>query len=346
MAVKKPKKPVPRKGRARKPPGQSKTFADKLLEAHLLQLQRHVQRNGVKGLDRLYKEARADLYDQLTRVGGPLSETPTAIQLRAMLAQMDAPLEALSGRIHRHLRDVAGTAAELGARHGVDEFKRLEKHFTGTTPVLPLEEAAVLGDLVSDVDASLLRRHQLVTNTWGASAIANMERALSVGTLAGKPLMGLIDDVMKKGGVLDEERWKAERIVRTESAYAHGNSKFQAMKRTQEDLGIVLHKRLISTFDDRTGDDSFLQHGQTVPVDKPFSWKHKKGGAWVVTTYMHPPNRPNDREVVIPWDPEWDETAQEKPLTKSELNSARPTRWRKKAGVEIPPGHKPGKSYV
>ncbi len=44
---------------------------------------------------------------------------------------------------------------------------------------------------------------------------------------------------------------------------------------------------------------NLTQHGQTVPVDKPFSWKHKKGGAWVVTTYMHPPNRPNDRETLV-----------------------------------------------
>ena len=299
----------------------------------------------MKGLEPLYKEARADLYDQLLRAGGPLSETATATQLKAMISQLEATLEALGGRIHKHLRDVAGTAAELGARHGADEFKLLAKHFTGTEPVLSIDRAAVFRGLVSDVNSSLLFRYQLVSKSWSQNAITNVERALSVGTLAGKHLEDVIDDVMGKTGILEDERWKAERIVRTESSYAHGATKHRTMEKTQEDLGRPLHKRLITTFDDRTGDDSFLVHGQTVPVSKPFSWKHKRRGQWVVTRYMHPPNRPNDREVVIPWDPEWEETEAEAPMSISELKSARTTRWRKYVGVEIPPGHRPGKPY-
>jgi hypothetical protein len=338
----KPPKPPPPP--PRKPP-KVPEMGQRLLEAHLRQLGRHVESNGVKGLEPLYKSARADLYDQLTRAGGPMSKTATATQLKAMIAQIDATLEALGGRIHKHLRDVAGTAAELGAKHGSAEFKALAKHFTGTEPVLSVDRAAVFGDLVKDVNSSLLKRYQIVSKTWSQTAIMNIERALSVGTLAGKPLEDVIDDVMGKTGILEDERWKAERIVRTESAYAHGATKHRTMEKTQEDLGRPLHKRLIATFYDRTGDDSFLVHGQTVPVSKPFSWKHKRRGQWVVTRYMHPPNRPNDREVVIPWDPEWEETDAEAPLSKAELAAARTTRWRKHIGVDIPPGHRPGKPY-
>jgi hypothetical protein len=318
-------------------------FAVRLFERHLSQLKRHMLRNGVKGLDRLYKEARADLYEQLLRAGGKASKTPTAIQLKAMIAQVDGILKTLGNRVYQHLQNIGKTSAQLGAKHGVDEYKILAKHFTGTEPVLPLERAATFANLVSDQNASLLRRYQLVSQTWTTSAIHAMEQSLAVGTLAQKPLEDLIDLVMKKGGILDGERWKAERIVRTETSYAHGSTKFRTMKQNQEDLGIEMHKRLIATFDDRTGDDSFLVHGQTVPVDQPFRWKHKRRGVWVVDEYMHPPNRPNDREVVIPWDPKWEETESERPLTISELRNAPPTRWRDTVGVKIPPGHKPGK---
>lgn len=58
-----------------------------------------------------------------------------------------------------------------------------------------------------------------------------------------------------------------------------------------------VYKRLAATHDKRTGDDSRLLDGQTVPLDQPFEdW-------WYGGTYDHPPNRLNDREVVTPWRP-------------------------------------------
>ena len=38
----------------------------------------------------------------------------------------------------------------------------------------------------------------------------------------------------------------------------------------------------------------------------------------------------------------WEETEEERPLTRAELYAARPTRWRSTIGVRIPPGHRPG----
>ena len=64
----------------------------------------------------------------------------------------------------------------------------------------------------------------------------------------------------------------------------------------------------MATIDDRTGDDSKQLDGQTVPVDRPFVWhvKDSKGApTGKVVYYMQPPNRPNDREVVVPWRPGW-----------------------------------------
>lgn len=56
-----------------------------------------------------------------------------------------------------------------------------------------------------------------------------------------------------------------------------------------------MFKKLVATFDDVTGRDSVVLHGQTRPVDQPFY--DKVNGI----TYMAPPNRPNDREIIVPW---------------------------------------------
>ncbi len=330
MATKPPKPRMPKTGRE---------LAESVFEAHLEQLSRHVERNGIRGLRKLYAEARDELQRRLRRAG-PLSKSVEATTLRAMIAQVDAVLGKLGASVRKHLESVSHTAVEMGARHGVDEFRVLSKVFTGTTPVIGVDVGATFRGLVKGIDRSLLRRYRLQSQTWALRAIDQMERQLSVATMTGKPLETVIDDVMGLKG-FEGERWQAERIVRTESHYAHQAAKHRAVELTAKELDEPLWKRLIETFDDRTGDDSFLLHGQTVPANKPFRWKHKKQGRWIVTDFMHPPNRPNDRAVMIPWDPSWKAERGEKPLTRAQLRAARPTRWRKTPGVEVPPKHDP-----
>lgn len=324
----------------------AKSYAEKLFEAHLTQVKRLTEGNGVRGLARLYREARAELAARLLG-SGVASGSVTQMQLREMLTQVDAVLEYLGSNVQTHLTDVSKQATRLGAKHGIDEYRKLSRFFTGAFPTVDVDVPAVFEGMVKGVDESLLRRYRVLSRGWSAQAVASVERALSVGALSGKPLRSMVSDVMKKTGIMEEQRWRAERIVRTETAYAHGAAKHESMRRTRDEVGeSKLQKRLIETFDNRTGDDSFLLHGQTVPVDQPFKWRHKVRGQWVTTEFMHPPNRPNDRAVVIPWNPEWEETDGERPLSRSELASAAPTRWRKKAGVRIPPGHKPGRAYA
>jgi len=96
----------------------------------------------------------------------------------------------------------------------------------------------------------------------------------------------------------------------TEMSYSFGVVKQASMEAVQQEVP-RMQKRLVATWDDRTGDDSKQLDGQTVDVNKPFVWhvKDSKGlPTGKVVYYMQPPNRPNDREVVIPWRPEWGDT--------------------------------------
>lgn len=316
------------------------SLAGVVFASHVDQLERLLARGSGKGLDLLYARAAEDLARRLSRYASADRRVDPS-SLRAMSAQVEAVIAAMEKGLGSLLREEGRAAVELGIRHAVTEFSTLEREFKGTVPVVDVSTGALFSRMVEGVDSSLLRRHVPRTKTWSASQVLAAEERMSVGAMTGKPLEDLVSELREELGTA---RWKAERIVRTESAYAHGLAKQTAIAETGARLGRRLHKRLVETFDDRTGDDSFVLHGQTVPQDKPFVWKKRKGKGWVVVEFMHPPNRPNDRAVVIPWDPEWDEDEITRPLTLSELASARATRWRSVPGVEIPPGHRPGKA--
>lgn len=336
MAAKKPAKPERAKPSRR---AKKDTLAEKVFGAHLRQLQRHVEKRGIRGLDSIYRDVRIELLDRLKRFESKDGRVEPS-SLRAMLVQADAVVGLMGDGLERHLADVSRTAVEMGARHGVDEFATLERHFKGTTPVLQLDAPRVFAGLVEGVDRSLVRRRSVRARTWSLGQAEQIERRMSVGVATGKPLYDIVADVQSD---LATERWKAERIVRTESSMAHASAKQEVIASVEKEIGRPMQKKLIETFDDRTGDDSFLIHGQTVDAGKPFAWMRRRGKGWVREEYMTPPNRPQDRSVMIPWDPEWSEDELTRPLTISELNSAPPTRWRKSAGVQIPPGHRPGK---
>lgn len=317
-------------------------LAQRLLELHLNQLRRHVQRNGIGPVSQLYRNAEVELSRRLRSF--PNVQSLDALNARLMYAQVEAVLLALSRDLNELLRTSARSSAELGVQQGLKELTRLSQLFTGALPIVDVGVPAVLSGLVSRVESSLLRRYQLQSQRWALATIEGAERQLAAAAMTRKSLFETVRDLTGPQGI-GATRYEAERIVRTEMSYAHGAAKMEGLKETEQETGVKLHKKILEHFDDRTGDDSFLLQGQTVPLDQPFTWKHKRKGQWMVVEYMHPPNRPNDRAVVIPWDPSWEEGADEKPLSRAQLAAAAPTRWRKTAGVKIPPGHKPGQPY-
>lgn len=84
---------------------------------------------------------------------------------------------------------------------------------------------------------------------------------------------------------------------------AANRSALDAIKAVDEedDLG-GFAKILSASFDDRTGWDSYMVHGQIRRPEEPFAWADAKGH---VEEYMAPPNRPNDREIVVPHALRW-----------------------------------------
>lgn len=99
-------------------------------------------------------------------------------------------------------------------------------------------------------------------------------------------------EIRKKiNDILNEVDWKAERIVRTELT----NARETARQENWEKSNVITHKMWSAKLGDtRTGEDSKRLHGQIQKIDEPFI-DPKTGD-----TFMHPPNRPNDRCTMVP----------------------------------------------
>lgn len=98
-------------------------------------------------------------------------------------------------------------------------------------------------------------------------------------------------------GLFVRHRGWAERIVRTEGMSALNGGALEEIVEQRQTFPDLM-KKLVETFDKRTARDSYVAHGQ---VRAPGEYFTDGAGR----RYLHPPGRPNDRGVVIPWRTAW-----------------------------------------
>jgi hypothetical protein len=136
-----------------------------------------------------------------------------------------------------------------------------------------------------------------ILDRYGEEVVGQFEESLQVGLVARKSLAEVRQDLVENSPFLQgaPKHW-AERIVRTESMYAYNAAAHEGMQEADKQLGDMT-KILCAVFDDRTSWDSYQVHGQIRRMQEPFGW--------YLGLYQHPPNRPNDRETVIPHRVSW-----------------------------------------
>lgn len=274
-----------------------------ILDLHRAQLQGVLELRGVRRLRSMYSAARTDLSTRL----GKLMEagrgaTFTAHQLRQVMAQLNDTLLAFDDKFRTHLNRESRLSSALAQKHLLREVSKLEQVFMGATPVLQTAQVAVLQGLYQRTQPTLLRRHKQSMTLYRTPVVQKIEERLALSLVKGETVGEAVDAVAGVDGIFEGQRWRAERITRTELAYSYGLNKQTTMEELRARDLPDLQKRLVATLDSRTGEDSIEVNGQTVAVDDPFVWTDRKGEEH---EYMQPPNRPNDREVVIPWREGW-----------------------------------------
>lgn len=273
----------------------------------------------------LLKDADANLAAKLQGIvaknGGPTGKftEASATLYRKQIGLVTEYLERrLAGDTHAKAMKQVASAVKAT----VTLAKTFEAKFTGITRPLALESQQMQDETIRGQGASLLQRHQSSFNRYGKAMVADFERVLRGAALEGLTHEQTVSRLVESGKLgghtaaslrakdphafpeptsYVKRRYWAERIVRTEMAYARGASALQAMNITRNTEFPDLCKKILATFDNRTAPDSVAVHGQVRKLEEMFM-----DGAG--RQYLHPPGRPNDRETVIPWRPHWEPT--------------------------------------
>ena len=233
-----------------------------------------------------------------------------------LLVELEAKMRTLAGRspgsfttVHTasKLLQLQALAERLGYDFGQDMGKELAAMGTfcaglGRTwvadqlaawaPYAPSLKLNVNARLASDLlTPGLLERYAVSRRTYGMDAIKAMREEMVAGAaLQGETLAATWARVQRRVQI---PTWKAERIVRTEHSYAiNARALADMQERYPGDEAEQWLKQLVAIHDTRTGDDSKYVDGQQRSLNAPFDDNEGR-------VYMHPPNRPNDREVVI-----------------------------------------------
>jgi len=276
---------------------------------HRAQLAGIIEVRGVGRLRPLYAASRTELEARLASLKREGKGTTfAAVHLQLVLAQVVEALRNFEGPFREHLHETGRLAGVVAPRQVAQMIGRVETARGAMTPVIAAEQAAVVRGVYPSVAPTLLQRYRESAKRYGPQALLAIRDGLARSLVQGETVDQAVDRLTKASGTFDGQRWRADRIVRTEMSWTFGIAKQQSMEQMQARAVPRLMKKLIATRDEREGDDSKELDGQTVPVDQPFLWvvKNSKGQpTGQVIRYMQPPNRPNDREVVIPWSSAW-----------------------------------------
>lgn len=267
---------------------------------------------------KILRRAQRELEERLrtaTGLAGPGEDSFTAVQLRATLAHVRAATRYVQKGIRDSLLEAGDEAAAQAATGTVRYLTDAEKRFKGVGRPLALDEASIIDEASSGVRASILRRldssgepiegadeephpaKQGILERYGLQTVGHFEEILQKSFVARTPWADVRDQLTEASPFLQgaPAHW-AERIVRTESMSVYNRAGWESVREADAQLGDML-KILSATFDDRTAADSYAVHGQIRRPEEAFqSW---------FGLYQHPPNRPNDREVVVPHRMSW-----------------------------------------
>jgi len=287
---------------------------EKVLKQNRQRLDRLTQGRGVHRLKKLYDNAQAELERKIASTARRGGKTFTEHTQRLVLAQIKDGQAQIAAHMAGELGDFTNEVQIESLRGLAKDVKRLERHYTGAEIPLPIDEAARFAGVVDKRRSSLLKMHETSFANYGARLVGKMESQLAVATLTQAPVHETVSSIAE---IADVESYQAERIVRTESAWASNSVVADGVKDIAEEVdGMLLRwEEHISDegvpYDDRVGVDSEAMHGQVIRPGGLFVMPDSTpdgdpvpdslvGGMWEFG-----PCRPNGRETVTPYMVRW-----------------------------------------
>jgi len=265
--------------------------------------------NSVNKVKSLYERAQAELEAKLRRIPGR-KDTFTAYQQRLLLAQTKQGQMLVAKKMAGELGDLSKQAQVASLKGLIKQVDQTEKLYTGAAPVLPIEEASRFWGVIDKRRTSLLKAHDTSMMRYGRGVVGTVEQQLALSLATGETTDQAIDRIQ---GVADAKWYQAERIVRTEQAWAYNATHADGVKSISTDIPDMMMRwtEHVTDFgqplDNRVGQDSIVLHGQVAPAGGMFTMPpdpRVSASMWG-ESWAHPPNRPNDRAVLTAWRPSW-----------------------------------------
>jgi hypothetical protein len=220
----------------------------------------------------------------------------------------------MAQRLAGELGDLSREAQVESLRGLTSDMHRLEREFTGTAPVLPIEEAARFAGIVDRRRTSLMRMHESSMARYGTGLVRSMEEQMALSLATGETLDDTITRIHRVAG---GRFGGAERIARTETAWAYSAAAADGLAelhREMPDLYMRWNEHVSedgAPLDDRVAVDSLAMHGQVAKPGGVFTMPSSAPNGQLVDkslvgrSWAHPPDRPNGRETITPWKPGW-----------------------------------------
>jgi len=297
----------------RRPPAAARARVNQVMAEHRDRLARLAERRGVGQLKKLYDAAQAEQFRKLRAIPGR-GDTFTAFHQKFIAAQLREGQAIVSRQLADELSTVTREAQVEGLTGLIDDVSTLETYFTGSTPVLPIEEASRFWGIVDERGSLLRDPRNSSMRRYGETVVGSMEDEIALSLAEGETLQETIDRLEE---VTDLEWWQAERIARTECAMAYNYTQADGITELAEDVD-DLYLRWTEhvsdegfPLDDRVGVDSIAMHGQVIRPGGEFEVPPFAPDGTPVSRSLvglrieAPPNRPNDRACVSAWRPAW-----------------------------------------
>ena len=267
----------------KKKPSQS----DRIVQRHIRAIL-GIEESQAAIMVRIYREAAQNLR---TRLLDTTDNSFTEARIQTTLAQLDLAIAALEREITIVAREGQEMSHDQGVEDTVTEINHFEEEFAGVVTEIPvnviLASTRPRNMLFNQYLSSILSYHQELR--------ANVQRSLTQAVVQGKTLSQVAFEVQM---IINSQTWKAQRITRTELHNIYNVSKLDSMGNVKEKFVPDLQKMLVHPMDKRTGADSkaLAEMNPVVDINKPFrfTWNGEE------RVFMNPPDRPNDRAIMIP----------------------------------------------
>lgn len=258
---------------------------------------------------RVYQRVAAVMRQRLRNLP---TDSFTAQQLRVTLLQLEVSLITFEKELAEETDFGASLLADQGISDLRDEVNAYNDYFKGSLQLASVD----LNVAATDAKNLLINRYQISLDTYGQALRRTIASGLQDMIIQRLPSEEIHRQMLEKdtlGRFFEGEAWRLRRIVRTELHNMYGIAKLNGLERIEEQDDAI-RKTLYHPRDHRTGDDSAYAATLNLrpKVDEPFvyTWqpRDKSGkptGKSYKRTFMTPPDRPNDRAILLPYHPSW-----------------------------------------